>query len=264
MEPLLEVQNLTLGYKKPLVRNLSFSLMPGEILGVLGRNGCGKTTLLRGIFGSVRRFSGEVRILGENCEGLSEKKRAQRMALLPQRTRILEGITAGEVLAMGYYPYQTAFLTRRNEEHIRKAAAVFGVDAYLDVDCAALSRGQQQLVLLAELLVQDTPVLLLDEPDTALDYDNTYTMFRTMRELVRENQKGALFVLHDPERALCWCDRLLLLKDGEQVDLLNLRDADVCAAESALKKVYPKIHVWADPYFGKFRCETEKKKNEER
>lgn len=258
MEPLLEVRNLTLGYKKPLVREVSFSLMPGEMLGILGRNGCGKTTLLRGIAGGVRRFSGEVILGGEECTGLSQKKRAQRMAVLPQQTRILEGITVREVLSMGLYPYGSAFLTRVDEARIREAAAVFGVEEHLEEDCAHLSQGQRQLVLLAELLVQDTPVLLLDEPDTALDYDNTHTMFQTLRTLVTQRQKGALLVLHNPEQALRWCDRLLLLRNGEQVSLLVTKDAEASTVGSALRELYPKIHVWADPHSGRFRCDTEK------
>ena len=258
MEPVLEVRGLTLGYRTPLVKEISFALMPGEMVGILGRNGCGKTTLLRGICGGVRRFSGEVRVLGRDCGKLSQKERARRMAVLPQQTWILEGITVREVLAMGRYPYGSPFLTRADQERIREAAAVFGVEEKLEEDCSRLSQGQRQLVLLAEILVQDTPVMLLDEPDTALDYDNAYAMFDSLQDLVREREKGALLVLHDPERALRWCDRLLLLKDGEQAAALCTREADAHQVQAALRKLYPKIQVWRDSHSGEFRCATER------
>ncbi len=258
MEPLLEVRGLTLGYRAPLVKDISFSLMPGEMVGILGRNGCGKTTLLRGIAGGARRYSGEVLLGGKECRGMSQKERARRMAILPQQTWILEGITAREVLAMGLYPHGSAFLTRVDEDRIREAAAVFGVEEKLEEDCARLSQGQRQMVLLAEILVQDAPVLLLDEPDTALDYDNTYTMFDSVRTLVDQKKKGALLVLHDPEQALRWCDRLLLLKNGEQVGVISTKKTDAPAVESALRELYPKIRVWEDPRTGGFRCDTER------
>ena len=257
MEPLLEVRELTLGYRAPLVEGISFSLMPGEMVGILGRNGCGKTTLLRGIAGGVRRFSGQVFVQGEECGALSHKERARRMAILSQQTWIMEGITPREVLAMGRYPYGSPFFTRADESHIREAAAVFGVEDKLEEDCSHLSQGQRQLVLLAEILVQDTPVMLLDEPDTALDFDNTYTMFYSLRKLVTQRQKGALLVLHNPEQALRWCDRLLLLSHGRQVGVISPKDADASTIQAALRELYPKIHVWLDSHSGEFRCNTE-------
>lgn len=258
MDPLLELCGLTIGYKQPLLKDISFSLMPGEMLGILGRNGCGKTTLLRSIAGGMHRISGEVRIQNADCFRLSPKERARKIAVLPQQTSIMEGITAREILAMGRYAYGNAFLTHADNSRLEQAAAVFGIEDKLDTDCSRLSQGQRQLVLLAETLVQDSPVLLLDEPNTALDYDNVYTMFDSLRRLVNREKKGALLVLHNPEDALRWCDRLLLLQNGRQVGILRVKDADASTVQAALRQIYPSINVWTDSRYGEFRCNTGK------
>src|SRR5699024_3321364 len=94
---------------------------------------------------------------------------------------------------------------------VQDTARTFGVESLLDTDAAALSEGQRQLIHLCRVAVQDTPVLLLDEPNSALDFANTHRLFAVLRRWVRDRNKAALIVLHDPALALRYCDRLLLM-----------------------------------------------------
>ncbi len=253
---MLEVKNLTLGYDTPLLKDITFSAQSGQVIGILGRNGCGKTTLLRGLAGSIRRFSGEVWVDGRNCTAMSPRVQAKYRGVLAQHTQIMEGILAREILEMGRYPHSSAFrdLDREGAKKIEECARLLGISHLLDHDCGKLSQGQRQLVLLGRLMVQDTPLMLLDEPNSALDYDNSHTMFAIVRRLVRQQSKTALVVLHDPELALRYCDRLLLLKDGTICQDLAPGEAGEEAITAALGQLYPNVIVRRDPFDGHFRC----------
>ncbi|MDO4270590.1 MAG: ABC transporter ATP-binding protein [Eubacteriales bacterium] len=255
----LEIQNLTVGYAAPVVRELSFSAEAGELVGILGRNGCGKTTLLRGMTGGARVFGGAVRVNGEDCLALRPRTRAKRLALLPQRTEVLPGLCAGEVIEMGLYARGGLFGApdEAGRARVRRAAEGFGIADRLDTDCARLSEGQRQLVQLARVAVQDAPVLLLDEPDAALDFYNTHLLFRTVRGWLARQGKAAAVVLHDPALALRWCDRLLLLKDGRAAGCFAARGACAADAQAALRRLYPEICVKQDKETGVFHCVLE-------
>ena len=122
-----------------------------------------------------------------------------------------------------------------------------------DRDCAQLSDGQRQLVHLARLAVQDAPILLLDEPNSALDFENTGLLFRRVRELVETGERTALIVLHDPALALRWCRRLLLLAGGRLVDNVATEGMGAEALQAVLRQLYPTIQVRWDES-GRFYC----------
>ncbi len=256
MKPLFEVRNLSVGYDTPLLTDISFSSESGQTVGILGRNGCGKTTLFRGISGSIRRFSGQILVNGTDCSALSLRRQAALLSLLPQTTEIMEGIFAREVIAMGRYPYGSIFREERGDVQacVHQAVQILGIEHLLEQDCGTLSQGQRQLVLLARLLVQDTPVMLLDEPNAALDCDNAHTMFTVLQQLVRKSQKTALMILHDPELALHWCDRVFLLKDGGICADLSPATAQPAEIQAALRQLYPRMSVRRDPFDGTLRC----------
>lgn len=136
---------------------------------------------------------------------------------------------------------------------VRAAAERFGVAELLDRDCAQLSDGQRQLVHLARLAVQDAPILLLDEPNSALDFENTGLLFRRVRELVETGERTALIVLHDPALALRWCRRLLLLDGGRLVDDVATEGMGAEALQAVLRQLYPTIQVRRDEG-GRFYC----------
>ena len=256
MEPIFEVCHLSAGYDTPIVSDIFFSVSSGEVVGILGRNGHGKTTLLRGITGDAKRFSGEIWIDGKDCTTLTAKRLATFLSVLPQRTQILEGITVEEILKMGCYPRQ-GFLQALSDEEQKKmihASERLGIAELLDQDCAKLSQGQQQMVLLCRMLIQDTPVMLLDEPDAALDYYNQHLLFQILKRLIREEKKAGILVLHNPETALQWCDRLLILNQGVLLQDFNTASADEIQIQEFLQILYPDIQVRTNPFYKGFVC----------
>ena len=249
MSAMLEVHKLTAGYRRPVIRDISFTLRPGEVTAVLGRNGCGKTTLLRSLTGGARILSGTVRAAGEDCLAWSARRRARTIALLSQHSQLLPGLRAEEVIAMGRTPWLGALSGPGPEDRamVRAAAERFGVAELLGRDCAQLSEGQRQLV------VQDAPILLLDEPNSALDFDNTSLLFHRLRELVETGERTALIVLHDPALALRWCGRLLLLDGGRLVEDVATEGMGPEALQAVLGRLYPTIQVRRDEG-GQFYC----------
>lgn len=256
MAAMLEIKNLSAGYSTKIIKDISFTVEGGELVGLLGRNGSGKTTLLRALTGSAKIMGGSVYLMGEDCAQLSPRQRACRLALMPQRPQLLPGLRAREVLEMGRYPW-TGPLRPAGEEgrrRVAQAARQFGLEDLLDMDCAALSEGQRQMVHLGRAVVQDTPVLLLDEPNSALDFYNTQLLFQTVRGLIRDGGKAGLVVLHDPALALTWCRRLLLLRRGELVGEICPQQAVTEEIQGVLRRIYPDIWVKRDKESGAYWC----------
>lgn len=256
MEPIFEVRGLTVWYDRPVVRGVSFSVSAGELIGVLGLNGCGKTTLLRGIVGAAGRTEGEVLVRGEPVPALRVRERAKRIAMLPQHIEVMPGVRVGEVIGMGCYA-RAGLLGRlgpQERARVREAAARFGLTAFLETDCALLSEGQRQLTQLARLFVQNAPVLLLDEPNSALDFLNSHRLFRMVRGMLAETGGAGAAVLHDPALALRYCDRLLLMEAGRLIGAARPAAMDAPALQAALRRLYPGLSVKQDKAGGAFTC----------
>ena len=238
MGTMLEVRGLWAGYTDFVVRDVSFSVAGGELVGILGRNGSGKSTLLRGLTYGLRRRQGQVLVQGEDCAALSPRQRA------------LPGVAA----QLQHLLHPPGSQTR---ELVRRAAEQFGIAGLLYRDCAALSQGQRQLVQLARVAVQGAPVLLLDEPNSALDFPNTHQFFRTLTGLLAGGERCALVVLHDPALALRWCGRLLLLEEGRLAGELRPGETGLHAVQSALGRLYPGLQVRQDRESGRLFCAME-------
>ncbi len=236
---LLEVKGLSAGYgKKRILEDISLSLAPGELVGVLGENGSGKTTLLKSLCG-ILPHQGECLLDGENRESLSSRQLAREISYIPQRSGISIDLSALEVVLMGFNP-QLRLLEYPNAAMKRQAGQALeavGLGGRGEENFQSLSQGQQQLCVLARTLVSQAEVLLLDEPESALDFGGRYRMLGQLQNFLGQG-RGALVTLHDPQLALNRCHRLLLLSGGKLIGEIfpgrdSLRDM-----ETALEKLY--------------------------
>ncbi|NCB64263.1 MAG: ABC transporter ATP-binding protein, partial [Clostridia bacterium] len=197
-----------------VVKGVSFQIHGGELCALLGLNGSGKSTLIKAVCGLLKCEAERLEVDGKSLLKLNERMRAQSIAYIPQRSGAASGLTVADLLLMGYNPW-LGLLDRPTKEQRRAAVEMLdkvGLGGREEKLFDELSEGQKQLVIFARALVQNAPVMLLDEPDSALDFVNRHQLLGRMAELVREGGKAGLITLHDPNFAMAYCDRLLLLK----------------------------------------------------
>ena len=242
---LLEINGLTAAYgKNRVLDKVTFSIQSGELCALLGLNGSGKTTLLNSICGFVRS-AGDVRINGADCSKMNEKQRAGYISYLPQTFSDQEGRNVIDVVLMGFNPH-LGLLEFPGTEHrlkAKEALKTVGLEDKINRRFDTLSQGEKQLVILSRCLVQDSPLMLLDEPDSSLDYPNRHIVLTHIKNITRDKDYAGLMTLHDPNYALNYCDRILLLKNGTIRSEISIKESSAEIIEERLSEVYGDIKV---------------------
>lgn len=237
---LLEVQNLTVGYarrkerERRLIEGLSLIAPEGRAIGLLGRNGMGKSTLLRVLAGVQRPIEGRVSVGGVDLAHLSAHDRACRIAFVTTEPVATAHLRVREAVAMGRAPY-TGWLGSLSAEDLRRVDESLervGMSAFADMPLDSLSDGERQRVMIARAVAQDTPIVLLDEPGAFLDLPNRYRMALLLCRLAHEMGKTVIYSSHDLSTAVQLCDLLWLLTPsgivaGEPAELLQNGTVDV-------------------------------------
>jgi iron complex transport system ATP-binding protein len=211
--PLLEVRGLTLAAgEKTLVCELSFSLNPGEMWCLLGPNGAGKSTLLHTVVGLREPQGGSVHLAGRALEDWPPGKAAQVRGFLPQAMHDAFSASVAEIVLLGRHPHLARWQWEGAGERALASAALRAMDleGFEERDVLTLSGGERQRVSLAALLVQDPPLLLLDEPVSHLDLHHQVLVLEQFRKLARERGKGVLFTVHDLNLAARYADHALM------------------------------------------------------
>ena len=238
-------ERISAGYgRQRIVHEASLALDSGRIMGILGPNGCGKTTLLKAICG-ILPHEGTCTLDGETLESISARRTAQLCSYIPQRSGISIDISALDVVLMGFNP-RLRLLEHPNtamEEAASRALAQAGLAGKEHVNYLHLSEGQKQLCILARTLVSDGRLLLLDEPESALDFRFRYQMLNTIRQWILEKQRAAIVALHDPSLALNYCDELLLMADGKVLGTLQPEIDSIGSMEDMLSRIYGSISL---------------------
>lgn len=214
---MLTVNTLKFAYgKRQVIRDLSFEAQSGEVIAVVGPNGCGKTTLFNLIMGAYKPSHGTITVNGQNIDQLSSWQRSQLLACVPQNPDSPEGFTVGELVMMGRNPYLSLIDWGKHEDFViaEKALLKTGLTDYIDRSLDHLSGGERQSAFIAMALAQQTQVLLLDEPTANLDLRNQAVLMSLIHEISRENETTVIMAMHDLTLAAQWCDKLVMLLNG--------------------------------------------------
>ena len=207
--------SLRLG-SRSVLHGVDLELFGGEVLGLLGANGAGKTSLLRIATRVLAPESGAVRLFGRPLEAFSRGELARQIALVPQRSEVPFPFPAAEIVRMGRAPHLglLGFESREDVALADRAMEEVGIRDLALRSILELSGGEQQLVAIARGLVQGTPILLLDEPTAFLDLRHRVHVLGVLRRLARSG-RAVLVVSHDLALAARFCDRLALLSAGQ-------------------------------------------------
>ena len=222
---LVEFRNVTFAYPAPdeqrarsfTLSDLSFEIAPGEILGVIGPNSSGKTTLIRLLTRVLEPDGGEIRLEDAPVRRLSRTELARGIAVVPQGILPEFPFTVGELVLMGRYPHDPGryFESPRDRAVAREAMEATGVLELADLPVEQLSGGERQRAAIARALAQEPRLLVLDEPTSHLDLRDQAETAAIVRRVNTERGMTVLLVSHDLNLAAELCDRLLLLHGGE-------------------------------------------------
>ena len=212
---MLNVENLSFHYRSgpEILRQISFSLVEGQFLAILGNNGAGKSTMLKCFNQILRVKGGHVWMDGEDLLTMTHREVARRVAFV-SKTIPSTQMTVHDVVMLGRRPYMQWGFTEEDHRIVHQAMDRLNLSAMRGRFLNELSGGERQKVMLARALAQQPKVLLLDEPTSSLDIQNQYQVLDIVRDICRTSSITAVMVIHDLNLALRFCDRFLLLKDG--------------------------------------------------
>ncbi|WP_290449362.1 ABC transporter ATP-binding protein [uncultured Muribaculum sp.] len=214
---MIELYDFSIGYGScMLLDKVDTSFGKGQLTALIGRNGTGKSTLLRAIAGLNRHYSGEVLLNDRKISGMQPQELARTLAFVTtERTRI-PNLRCEDVVAIGRAPY-TNWIGRMQDidrRIVTDAIRSVGMESYALRTMDTMSDGECQRIMIARALAQDTPVILLDEPTSFLDMLNRYELVSLLQSLAHNQGKCVLFSTHELDVALQMCDSIALVDDG--------------------------------------------------
>ena len=209
---IIEVKNLSyaVGSKK-ILDNVNATFTAGKITAIIGANGCGKSTLMS-FLGKTRRSSNAVYFNGQDVDKISAENYALRVAVLPQRSKMVADFRVEDVVLMGRFPYKKKFRDYTAEDKLvaRKAMESVGIETMSRRKLSQMSGGEIQRVLIAKTLAQEPELILMDEPTNHLDVKYKVALMETLQAY----GKTVIIVLHDLSLAIQYCDEVIVMVEG--------------------------------------------------
>lgn len=243
---MLRTERLSLAYgNAPVVEHLSLSIPEGGITCLLGPNGSGKSTLLKSFAGLLTPRSGQVYLDGQPLGEWNRNQLARRLAMLPQKPVVPEGIKVQDLVALGRFPHRKWWQRDLASDHnvTLQAMAMTGVADLAERPVESLSGGQQQRVWIAMALAQETDILLLDEPTTFLDWGYQLEVLELLSTLNRQHGLTVVMSLHDLNQAAQFADRIAVLAGGQ---LEAIGSPGEIITETLINRVF-RVHATVTP-----------------
>ena len=230
---MIEIKNVSKTYNgtKKTLENITFNVNDGEIFAFIGRNGAGKTTMIKLIVGILDFESGEILINGKSIKE-SPMECKKDIAYVPDNPDLYENMKAIDFINFICDMYNTPLITRR--ENIAKYSKMFEIENNLNDDISSFSHGMKQKVALISALAHNPKVLIMDEPFVGLDPKAVYDMKELMKQMAKEG-KTVLFSTHILDVAEKLCDRVAIIKNGKIVKTGNMKDVK---GDESLEQVF--------------------------
>ncbi|WP_297488226.1 ABC transporter ATP-binding protein [uncultured Cetobacterium sp.] len=235
----IKVNNLKFSYgEKETLKGVNVHIKKGKFTGILGPNGCGKSTFLKNVLGYLKSNSGNVKINNIDRDEVSKKEIAKIISLVPQKSNLMATMSVEDFVLMGRLPHLKSSwsgYTKEDKNMASENLKFLGLDKFKERIALSLSGGEFQRVLLARALTQNPEILLLDEPTSALDLNHAVELLNRVKTLVQDKELTSVAVLHDLNLASMFCDELIIMKDGKVAYQGTPKEV---LTEEILKEVY--------------------------
>lgn len=213
-EIVLKTRDLSIGYGKKVLNNaINATLEKGDFTALIGPNGAGKSTLFKTFSGTIKPINGDIVMFGKDIRSYTPKERASLLSIVLTTRPDEMFMKVYDVVKAGRFPYTNLFgkLQEKDRNIIEESLEIVGIKALENRYFNTLSDGEKQKVMIAKAIAQDTPLILLDEPTSFLDYPSKIELFNIMRMLTEEKRKTILFSSHDLELLLRYTKKLWIL-----------------------------------------------------
>ena len=215
----IDVMNLVHNYGRyKVLKDVSFSVDSGEVVSLLGPNGCGKSTTIKIISSLFKPVSGRINIDGRDITGIDPTDRAKLIGYVPQYFTYSNFTTVLETVLIGRTPYMSWSVTEEDLAVVDYALRCMNIQDLAERQINELSGGQRQRVFIARTIAQKPVFYLFDEPTSSLDLRHQIDTLATMREIIHRDNSGMIVALHDLNLALRYTDKVILISDGEVYD----------------------------------------------
>lgn len=235
----IKVNNLKFSYgEKETLKGVNVHIKKGKFTGILGPNGCGKSTFLKNVLGYLKSNSGNVKINNIDRDEVSKKEIAKIISLVPQKSNLMATMSVEDFVLMGRLPHLKSSwsgYTKEDKNMASENLKFLGLYKFKERIALSLSGGEFQRVLLARALTQNPEILLLDEPTSALDLNHAVELLNRVKTLVQDKELTSVAVLHDLNLASMFCDELIIMKDGKVAYQGTPKEV---LTEEILKEVY--------------------------
>lgn len=253
---ILKTNKLSIGYKTKkgetlIASNLNFELQQGQLVGLVGANGIGKSTLLRTLIKVQPELSGSILLNNKDLKSISNIELAKQLSIVLTERLASKNLSVFELVALGRYPY-TNWLGDLNEKDlamVKNALNLVNITDLKGRKCYELSDGQLQKVMIARALAQDTDVIILDEPTSHLDMYHKAYILKLLQRLTKETGKTILFSSHEIDLAIQLCDTMIVM----QADKLVCDQPCNLIANGIFESLFPKDLIAFDNKTGSFR-----------
>ena len=216
---ILSIENLHFTYprgKKEVLKGVTCDIKKGERVAILGSNGAGKSTFFSLITGLITNYQGSIKLDNNEISEMSRQQIAQYISFVPQKHEPMFPFSVKDFIMMGRYSKIDAFgnTTRKDMDAVMKAAEETGAIRYIDRPYNELSGGEIQLAIIARALAQETEILILDEPNNHLDFNNQFTIFNLICDISKKRNVTLIMSLHNPNDVLLFSERAIVFNNG--------------------------------------------------
>jgi iron complex transport system ATP-binding protein len=216
LKNILSISSLSVGYnKKKVLSNINVVVDKPKLITLIGRNGQGKSTLLKTLTGLIPSIEGELFFKGKINKELSHKEKSKLFSVVLTSPPAINNITVKDFVAYGRYPYTNWLAVKKEEDslQINQAMELCGITNFATTNITNLSDGERQKVALARAIAQNTPIIFLDEPTSHLDLVNQSELFDLLHQLVEKQQKTIIISSHQLNLALNYADEIWLINN---------------------------------------------------